>query len=197
MAALGTFRRVGPSMVESEGGPGILWYPRQAFVDFVLIVDWRLSSIEDNSGVFVRFPALTSGQFDRDENPAVESLEVQIDDRGLDSEAGGGRQPVAFDRLDLSPGLRASLTSARQTNGTPSRSRPPGRACQSGLHGKLVSELAWPVTRRCDANTSASRRIIRARACVSVACRSTMDGKPTTAASRARSDDLRLGDPRD
>jgi hypothetical protein len=83
-AGSGGFRRVGPSMVESEGGPGILWYARRPLVDFRLLVDWRLSSPEDNSGVFLRIPAL--GQ---DWRQATEhGWEVQIDDRGVDHDRG-------------------------------------------------------------------------------------------------------------
>jgi hypothetical protein len=41
---------IGGEALESEGGPGVLWYIRAAFADFVLCVDWRLSSLDDNGG---------------------------------------------------------------------------------------------------------------------------------------------------
>src|SRR5262245_40021096 len=51
MAGTGRFNIAGDGVLESEGGPGLFWYSRAAFADFVLCVDWRLSSFEDNSGV--------------------------------------------------------------------------------------------------------------------------------------------------
>lgn len=89
MAGRGTFRRAGPSMVESDGGPGILWYPRTELADFTLLIDWRLSALEDNSGVFLRIPSLGRDDPDRDWRPAIEEgYEVQIDDRGIDPQCG-------------------------------------------------------------------------------------------------------------
>ncbi|MGH7342994.1 MAG: 3-keto-disaccharide hydrolase [Candidatus Rokuibacteriota bacterium] len=89
MTGRGTFRRVGPDTVESEGGPGIWWYTRKRFADFVLFVDWRVSRSEDNSGVFVRIPALGSDDPENDWRPAVaEGYEIQIDERGVDPATG-------------------------------------------------------------------------------------------------------------
>ncbi|HEX9466373.1 MAG TPA: DUF1080 domain-containing protein [Alphaproteobacteria bacterium] len=66
--------------IESFGGPGILWYADQEFADFVLRVRWRLVDGHDNSGVFIRIPALAN-----DIQPAIdEGYEIQIDDRGVD-----------------------------------------------------------------------------------------------------------------
>ena len=84
-AGTGRFVSVAPGVLETEGGPGMLWYTREAFADFRLEVDWRLSSIEDNSGVYVRFP---SGELARSDPSWKAGLEVQIDDRGVDVEAG-------------------------------------------------------------------------------------------------------------
>jgi Domain of Unknown Function (DUF1080) len=89
MAGLGMFRRVEPGTVESEGGPGVLWYTREQFANFVLVVDWRLSSFTDNSGIFVRIPPLGQADPANDWRPAVdEGYEVQIDDRGIDPASG-------------------------------------------------------------------------------------------------------------
>src|SRR4051812_23865269 len=77
MAGQGRFRALEGGIIESSGGPGLLWYP-QAFADFLLRVEWRLTSIEDNSGVFLRCPPLED-----DLQPAIEQgYEIQIDDRG-------------------------------------------------------------------------------------------------------------------
>lgn len=72
MAGLGTFRPAGPSTLESDGGPGILWYTREEFADFELVVDWRTGSPEDNAGVFLRIPALRSNGPTNDWKPAVD-----------------------------------------------------------------------------------------------------------------------------
>lgn len=85
MTGSGEFRVVAPGVVESDGGPGILWYAAEEFGDALLVVDWRLASPDDNSGVFVRMPPLAGD----DLTPATErGWEVQIDDRGVDHERG-------------------------------------------------------------------------------------------------------------
>jgi hypothetical protein len=84
MAGPGGFRALSAGAVESYGGPGLFWYASQSFQDFGLSVEWRLSAPEDNSGVFVRFPALAHSP-----QPAIErGYEVQIDDRGLNPKTG-------------------------------------------------------------------------------------------------------------
>src|SRR5919198_5037312 len=55
-AGRGSFHEAGPGVIESRGGPGILWYAKQQFGDFTLLVEWRLSAPTDNSGVFIRIP---------------------------------------------------------------------------------------------------------------------------------------------
>ncbi|MGH7277579.1 MAG: 3-keto-disaccharide hydrolase [Candidatus Rokuibacteriota bacterium] len=90
MAGAGEFRRAGPGIVESDGGPGILWYAREEFDDFLLFVDWRLAGPDDNSGVFVRIPPLAAGDW----TPAVEhGYEIQIDPHGLDPASGEPGSP--------------------------------------------------------------------------------------------------------
>ncbi|HEX9222633.1 MAG TPA: family 16 glycoside hydrolase [Candidatus Acidoferrales bacterium] len=85
MAGRGDFRIVGSDTVESEGGIGLLWYAKQQFSDFVLRVDWRASGLFDNSGVFLRFPALGNANPGEDWKLAVDQgYEIQIDDRGYD-----------------------------------------------------------------------------------------------------------------
>lgn len=82
MAGPGGFRWTSGGTVESHGGSGLFWYAEEVFENFVLTVEWRTASLEDNSGVFLRFPPLTDSP-----QPAIErGYEVQIDDRGLDPE---------------------------------------------------------------------------------------------------------------
>lgn len=65
-------------MLQSFGGMGLLWYTKKQFGDFILKVDWKVMHIDDNSGVFVRFP-------DPGNDPWIavnNGYEVQIDDVG-------------------------------------------------------------------------------------------------------------------
>jgi hypothetical protein len=94
MAGTGRFNIINGGVLESEGGPGVLWYTGAAFADFVLCVDWRLSSIEDNSGVYVRFPPLGRDDPEHDWRLADrQGYEVQIDDRGYDPETQSYNSP--------------------------------------------------------------------------------------------------------
>jgi Choline dehydrogenase and related flavoproteins len=84
MAGTGAFMELGGNIIESIDGIGLLWYTKEEFDDFVLKVDWRASDITDNSGVFLRFPALGSSNPADDWKLAVtQGYEIQIDDRGV------------------------------------------------------------------------------------------------------------------
>lgn len=83
MTGAGKFVVFGKTL-ESEGGLGLLWYTKEQFSDFILRIDWRATSLNDNSGVYVRTPALADG----DPNwlsQADTGWEIQIDERGFDS----------------------------------------------------------------------------------------------------------------
>jgi choline dehydrogenase-like flavoprotein len=84
MAGTGAFMELGGNIIESIDGIGLLWYTAEEFDDFVLRIDWRASDITDNSGVFLRFPLLGSGDPANDWKLAVtQGYEIQIDDRGV------------------------------------------------------------------------------------------------------------------
>jgi hypothetical protein len=62
--------------LQTEGGMGLLWYYKRKFKDFILELEWKASSNEDNSGVFVRFPNPGNDPY-----AAVSyGYEIQIDD---------------------------------------------------------------------------------------------------------------------
>ena len=62
----------------TQGGMGLLWYYKKKFKDFILTLEWKVSKISDNSGIFVRFPNPYT-----DPNIAIEyGYEIQIDDIG-------------------------------------------------------------------------------------------------------------------
>jgi len=68
MAGPGGFRQRPDGSIESYGEPGLFWHAAEVFEDFILLVEWRISVPEDNSGVFVRAPALTDTP-----QPAIET----------------------------------------------------------------------------------------------------------------------------
>lgn len=94
MAGSGRFI-VNNDVLESQDGIGLLWYTREEFKDFVLKVDWRAAHPDDNSGVFIRFPALNSSNPQADWQLAVNhGYEVQIDDTGLNPDTGQLHDPA-------------------------------------------------------------------------------------------------------
>lgn len=83
MAGFGGFIELGANIIETVDGIGLLWFTRQQFTNFVLRVDWRASFPDDNSGVFIRFPALGNTDPANDWKVAVDNgYEIQIDDTG-------------------------------------------------------------------------------------------------------------------
>lgn len=94
MAGSGGFLQVF-DILETRDGPGLLWYTREAFEDFVLELDWQCSARADNSGVFIRFPSLSSSDPTKDVNLAIEQgYEIQIDPRGFNPETGAEGDPL-------------------------------------------------------------------------------------------------------
>jgi hypothetical protein len=74
---------LGGNIIESFGGIGLLWYMEEQFDDFILRVDFRLSSPTDNSGVFIRGPRLGTEDPANDWKPAtMQGYEIQIDNTG-------------------------------------------------------------------------------------------------------------------
>jgi hypothetical protein len=74
MAGKGNFEVVNNTI--QSGGEGILWYKNKEFHNFILKLEWMVSTEDDNSGVFVRFPNLGN-----DPKIAVKKgYEIQIDD---------------------------------------------------------------------------------------------------------------------
>jgi choline dehydrogenase-like flavoprotein len=95
MVGSGRFVVVGHDTLESADGIGLLWYTPEQFGDFILRVDWRSSNVFDNSGVFLRFPALGSSDSANDWRLAVEQgYEVQIDARGYNPDTNTTGSPA-------------------------------------------------------------------------------------------------------
>lgn len=93
MAGSGNFLQVF-DILESVGGPGVLWYTREAFADFVLELEWQYAQRTDNSGIFIRIPVLNSSN-PNDWLPVVDQgYEIQIDPRGFNSEKNIENDPI-------------------------------------------------------------------------------------------------------
>ncbi len=83
MAGFGGFIELGAGIIETVDGIGLLWFTKQEFTNFVLRLDWRASFPDDNSGIFIRFPALGRTDPANDWKLAVDQgYEIQIDDTG-------------------------------------------------------------------------------------------------------------------
>ncbi len=84
MAGNGKFIELGGDIIESVDGIGLLWFTAEEFDDFILRLDFRLSSPTDNSGVFIRFPAPGRNDPANDWKPATtQGYEIQIDNTGF------------------------------------------------------------------------------------------------------------------
>ncbi|HLB88034.1 MAG TPA: family 16 glycoside hydrolase [Terriglobales bacterium] len=88
MAGNGGFIELGGNVIESVGGIGLLWFTKEQFDDFILRVDLRLNSATDRSGIFVRIPALGTGDPPNDWKPAVtQGYEIQIGNTGFNPDS--------------------------------------------------------------------------------------------------------------
>jgi hypothetical protein len=142
MAGNGRFNIIDGGVLESEGGPGLLWYTRATFADFVLLIDWRLSSLEDNSGVYLRFPPLGRNTPERDWQVADrQGYEVQIDDRGYDPETKSFNSPLHLTGAIYrrAPALKHASRPVGEWNTFVVEAR--GRQLSVTLNGELVSDF--------------------------------------------------------
>ena len=95
MAGSGGFIELGGNIIESFGGIGLLWFTRGQFGNFILRADFRLASPTDNSGIFIRFPALGAGDPANDWKPAVaQGYEIQIDNTGFNPDTNAFNDPL-------------------------------------------------------------------------------------------------------
>jgi hypothetical protein len=161
MAGTGGFNVLGPDILESFGGIGLLWYTAQQFGDFTLKVDWRASGPTDNSGVFLRFPALGNSDPANDWKLAVnQGYEIQIDDTGYNPDTylmtevlplcvlpnsqkvGTGRRCRSCSRCSWSCASRCAREKSRFT--FPNMKRPPPAAPKPSFHCTGREGARWP-----------------------------------------------------
>ncbi|NSC24649.1 DUF1080 domain-containing protein [Streptomyces albus subsp. chlorinus] len=101
-AGPGSFEESAEGTLTSRGGMGLLWYARRPFSSYSLKLDWRMAGADgdDNSGVFVGFPASD------DPWSAVEKgYEIQIDATDVDEKTTGS--VYGFQSADLAARDRA------------------------------------------------------------------------------------------
>jgi hypothetical protein len=142
MAGNGRFNVIDGKVLEAEGGPGVLWYTSAAFADYVLCVDWRLSSLDDNSGVYLRFPPLGRDDPEHDWQLAdLQGYEVQIDDRGCDPETQACNSPLYLTGAiyKLAPALKHASRPVGEWNTFVIEAQ--GHRLVVRLNGQLVSDL--------------------------------------------------------
>jgi 3-keto-disaccharide hydrolase/GMC oxidoreductase len=148
MAGFGRFNVIGNGTVESEGGIGLLWYTKEEFGDFSLKVQWRSINIFDNSGVFIRFPALGNTDPANDWKLAVDQgYEIQIDDTGYDPATNTTGSPLHMTGsvYGLAPAMKLASKPLGEWNTFGIEVI--GRDIKVTLNGELVSHLAGDQTR--------------------------------------------------
>lgn len=142
MAGSGGFIELGGNIVESAGGIGLLWFTQEEFDNFLLHVEWRASDITDNSGVFIRFPALGSSDPANDWRLAVEQgYEIQIDDRGINPDAGTSNDPLHQTGAIYGIAAASHLASRPVGQWNTFEIEARGQEIRVTLNGDLVSQL--------------------------------------------------------
>jgi hypothetical protein len=105
MIGSGNFKKFG-NVIETQGGTGLLVYKKEKFKNFTLKLDWRVMDPADNSGIYVRVP-----QLDKNDpqwlQKANQAWEVQIDERGFDSNTNTENNPLKLTGAiyDVSPAI--------------------------------------------------------------------------------------------
>lgn len=142
MAGTGGFMELGANIIESVDGIGLLWYAAEEFDDFVLRVDWRASDVTDNSGVFIRFPALGGSDPANDWKLAVDKgYEIQIDAQGYnpDTNTFGDPRHLTGAIYGIADASHPAARPVGQWNTFEIEAR--GQEIRVKLNGALVSQL--------------------------------------------------------
>jgi hypothetical protein len=111
----GAFAVVGRALEAQPGSDlGLLWSTTPTPVNFELSCEWRASSADDNSGVFVRFPDPDSKGYSNGAYVAVDlGFEVQIDDKGAPDGADAHRTGAIYGEPNQAFTLQAALPVGR------------------------------------------------------------------------------------
>ncbi|WP_326687047.1 ThuA domain-containing protein [Streptomyces sp. NBC_01795] len=131
-AGPGSFEESADGTLTTRGGMGLLWYGKRQFGSYSLKLDWKMASAggDDNSGVFVGFPASD------DPNSAVNNgYEVQIDATDVDEKTTGS--VYGFQSADLAA-RDAALNPPGRWNTYELRVE--GERLRIYLNGKLIND---------------------------------------------------------
>ena len=144
MAGSGGFMELGNNIIETIDGIGLLWYTREQFANFILRVDWRATYPDDNSGIFIRFPALGNTDPANDWKLAVDQgYEIQIDDTGKNPDVNpptlGDPLHVTGSVYTLAPATKVASRPLGQWNAYEIQAK--GNDVTVTLNGQLVSTL--------------------------------------------------------
>ena len=144
MAGSGTFMELGNNIIETIDGIGLLWYTREQFANFILRVDWRATYPDDNSGIFIRFPALGNNDPANDWKLAVDQgYEIQIDDTGKNPDVNpptfGDPLHITGSVYKLAPATKVASRPLGQWNAYEIQAK--GNDVTVTLNGQLVSTL--------------------------------------------------------
>jgi hypothetical protein len=98
----GRFDLEGDALIARPGTDiGLLWHTDPTPRDYELVLQWRQSAPDDNSGVFVRFPDLESKGYNNTAFVAVHfGFEVQIDNTGHPDGAPRHTTGAIYDVID-------------------------------------------------------------------------------------------------
>jgi hypothetical protein len=146
MAGAGRFTKIN-NIIESVGGTGLLWYKKEAFKNFILKTDWRVTDINDNSGIYIRMPDVSKANGNWLQ-VANQGWEVQIDERGFDSTTNTEKDALKLTGAiyDLAPArIQDAARPVCEWNTFEIQVR--DQSIKVLLNGRLVSELANDSTR--------------------------------------------------
>ncbi|MDJ1138565.1 ThuA domain-containing protein [Streptomyces iconiensis] len=131
-AGPGTFEEGADGTLTTRGGMGLLWYEGKRFGSYSLKLDWKMASEggDDNSGVFVGFPASD------DPWSAVDNgYEIQIDATDVDAKTTGS--VYGFQSADLAA-RDAALNPPGEWNTYELRVQ--GERLRIYLNGRLIND---------------------------------------------------------
>ena len=86
----------------TQAGMGLLYYEQRSFRDYMLEVEWKVTSKCNNSGIFVRFPEKANDPW----HAVTKGYEIQIDDcdkNGLKFQTGSAYDQFAATTIASKP----------------------------------------------------------------------------------------------
>jgi len=132
----------GKIILEAYNWYGLYWYMKESFADFILRVDWRVARFADNSGVYIRIPRWDTP--DALKQADATGHEIQIDERGFDSNTGQGGQwlKITGALYDVQAPTQLNSKPVGQWNTFVIKAKGPD--IEVKLNGKVVNQYTSP-----------------------------------------------------